>query len=685
MTEQSIITPERLRGLFEPRSIVLVGASDKLGWSVQLHKALLEGGFEGKIYYVSSKHSTAHGQPTLPRLSALKEPVDLAFIMTPTATITKTLLEMTQANIRNAVILTSGFSESGEEGRQRQQKLLELANANNIVLLGPNSLGFAIPHKKIPAVTSGFRLPLLKGAVALISQSGALTNIMQQYARENNIGFSALVCTGNEAMVSIADVLSFFLEDASTKVIALFIESIGNPEKFIRAARRAQELGKPVIAVKVGKTALTARVAQSHTGAMVGDDRVIDALFKQLGIIRVNSPEELIITANLLATTGPLKGNRLGIVSISGGACDLASDQVVELGITLPQFEENTKANIKKAIRTLSTVYNPLDVTGMALGNKDVFENVVEAVGNDPNLDINFCLNELPSLTLPENSSFLNSLQGIARGLNKSKSPAFLVNALHRPVYEEGQKILTSTSMPFLAGGLQQVLKALGKAIWWSEQRAYWSEEKESPQTELKRASTAGTWSEYQTRELLKDSGISVIPATLVCSTGQAVVAAQEIGFPVVLKIVSPDIWHKTEKAGVMLNLTGEEQVRKAFQELVKNRKDVRIEGVLVSPMRTRGVELLVGVTHDPQWGQVLAVGLGGIWVEALNDVSIRLLPVSKREIIEMLMELKGAVLFKGIHGTKPAALELVADTILELPLLCSFTEIDSKPWKLIR
>ncbi len=674
MTNIPIYSPERLRGLFEPRSIVLVGASEKSTWSWNFHHILHDGHFTGPVYYVNPRGGIVHGLPTYSRLADIGTPVDLALIIVPPPAVLSVLQDMADIGTRNAVLITAGFGELGAEGMRMQEELIAFAHAHDIAFLGPNCLGYINVAHNIPAMPSPFP-PVIEGAVAVISQSGALTSTLFNYAYLQHVGISALASTGNEAVLSVSELMDYFVEDEATKVIALFVEAIRNPEHFISAARRALGKGKPIVAFKIGRNERSAQVAQAHTGALVGDDRVIDALFRQLGIIRVNSIEELLITAGTLAQTGILPGNRLGFVALSGGSCDSAADYAEQCGIALPEFSEETKRGLRSLLPALGPAHNPLDTTGAVVNDQLLFERIVAQVGSDPNLDVLVCANSLPSEIQGEyiNAFSVKLLQHIVTGLRGASHPAFLLDFVSNDVAKHAREAVEQNQWPLLPGGVDRGLQALGKAMWWSErfrrtqaqQAAATQEALPAPEVS---GAAVGTWSESQVRLLLEQYGVPVVPAHLATSAEQVVGAARKVNFPVVLKVASPDIVHKSDIGGVWLNLQNEREVREAFQQIMQAvgnaNPAARLEGVLVSPMRSGGLELLVGIVRDPAWGQVMAVGLGGIWVEILKDTSLRVLPVSRAEVRAMLDELQGKALLHGARGSIPADLDRLVEVI---------------------
>lgn len=686
MARGIVYSTERLHTLFEPRSIALVGASDKSTWSLMIHVGLTQGGFDGKVYYINPRNPTVHGQPAVARLVDIGEPVDLCYIMVGTDAVLPVIQDMIAAGIHNAVVLTGGFAEQDEHGRELQEEITQLAAEHDLAIIGPNCMGYINIARHTEAMATLPERPLLSGPVALISQSGALGGMMLNYAHTQNVGLSMLISTGNEATISVTDALQYAVEDEATKVIAIFMETIREPERFMQVARQAFERGKPIVALKAGRSEVTARVALTHTGALTGDDRVIDALFRQLDIVRVNSTEELVLTANAFAKAGQLPGRRLGIVAISGGACDLAADLAEDAGIMLPIFTEQTKSDLRALLPVLGPANNPLDVTGAAMNNQDLMGNLLGVVTHDPQLDAVLCLMELLADETPQSRFMMNILAGIGQALDRSPIPAFLLQMSSNDVRRAGRNFLESNGIPFLSGGLRILIPAIGKLMDWTEQyRAAQALEHETPAEDVSaiRLETAavGSWSEYQARAFLEQHGVPVIPAALVTSVDQAAGAAQAMGWPVALKIASPDIVHKSDIGGVKLGLQTEEEVGSAFTQVMSSARAVtpapRIEGVLVSPMRSSGVELLVGVTHDASWGQVLAVGMGGIWVEVLKDTSLRVLPVTREDVRMMLSELQGAKLLQGARGSKPANMEALVEVIYRVAELAQSLKAD--------
>ncbi|RAQ97829.1 hypothetical protein A4R35_19975 [Thermogemmatispora tikiterensis] len=670
--------PHRLHSLLNPTSIAVVGASEKSSWSWTLHQVLHDGHFSGPVYYVNPQGGIIHGQPAYRRLAEIGSPVDLALLIVPARAVLSVLQEMDEAGVRNGVIVTSGFAELGAEGKALQEQLAAFAHTHDLALLGPNCLGYINVISGIPAMPSPYP-PVIKGKVALISQSGALSSTLFSYAYLQHIGLSALVSTGNEAVISITELMDYYVEDDATRVIALFLESVRSPERFRHIAQKALARGKPIVALKIGRSERTARIAQAHTGALIGDDRIYDALLRQLGIIRVSSIEDLLITAGTLAQTGPLPGKRLAFVALSGGACDLAADYSEQYGMELPEFTETTKQALHNLLPAQEAVHNPLDTTGVVVNQPQIFEQILQQVGADPGIDLLVCAQALPTEEQDEQTRAFSVklLQHIAAGLSSSPHPTFLLDFVSNDVSRPAREAAERYGWPLIPGGIERGLQALAKAICWSERQRLFAQQipaeppAQSQAPVVSPETAVGSWSEWQVRQLLEQHGIPLIPAYLVDSASAAVAAVQQIGLPVALKIASPDIPHKSDIGGVRLNLRSEQEVTAAFEEILSAVHSAapaaRIEGVLVSPMRSGGLELLVGIVHDSVWGQVLAVGLGGLWVEVLKDTSLRVLPVSREDIRLMLTELQGQALLMGARGTTAADLEQLVEVIYRL------------------
>lgn len=637
-----------LDSFFRPRSVVLVGASDKSAWSQLIHGNFAKMGYSGDIHLVNKRGAPAHGRDAVTSCTLLPGPADLAYIFVPTDAVAEAVADVAAAGIRNALILSSGYAETGDAGGAAQAALVASANAGGLRFIGPNSLGFvnytdAVPVTPIP-VAEGWQ----RGQVAIVSQSGATTQVIASFAQQQGIGLSYAIATGNEADIHTADVVAFLASDPATRVIALFAETIKDPAAFRAAAQAVRAAGKALVVLKVGRTELATKLAQAHTGSVTGDDRIFDAVCAQDGVIRVGSLEELVTTAGVLVHTGPIKGG-VGIVSISGGACEIIADAAEDHGLALPAFAPETVAALQAVIASYGATFNPLDVTGAAIRDPSMFETMLRIIADDPAIAFTACVYDVPRRL--EDYVDRNSLGRIGAGLSAGKTPGLLINQALMPITPPVQALIAELGIPAAAGGLDLVVRALAAA----QRLARGGRVKEAAEISDTGARPA---SEREALDYLEGKGVSTPPRVCAPTAGEAVAAWRTMGCPVVLKIASPAILHKSDIGGVRLDLNDEGAITAAFDEIMaaarKAHPDAPIEGCLVMAMRPKGTELFVGTARSA-WGPVIAVGLGGVWIEALADTSLRLLPIDEAEAEAMLGELRGSRLLDGYRG-QPAA-----------------------------
>jgi len=694
-TGGSLVSPARLAEFFAPRSIAVVGASDASGWARFVKAAAAATGFDGPLVPVHPRHRTVFGRPAVRSLRDLADPVDLAFVMVPDTAVESVLEDAAAAGVRGAIVLASGYRELGAEGDAQQERLAERAVALGITMLGPNCLGFINAHARAGPFALTVPRPLLPGPVGIALQSGALASVVLAFARARAIGVSTLATVGNEAMITATDVLEYLIADDRTRVICLFLEQIGDPVRFARAAEAANRAGKPVVALKAGSSMAGSQAALAHTGAIAGDDAVVDAAFRQLNVIRVTSLEELLSTGALLGYCGRPRGRRMGVLTSSGGACDIIADRAVHEGIEIPPFAPQTAAAIAAHLPPFAAARNPLDATGYFLANQRTsaltpVDHALDAAVHDPGLD--FVL--FSGVTVPDARPadpgaarlIEERVAWLGRRLASAPIPVMAVSSTCVDVTGYARDLFGSHGIHLL-GGIDLGVRAIGNALCWTEGRERASTVRmalpgryRGRGTGRARASgpdmAAGVWREVDARQLLADFGVPVVPGRLVTSADSAVAAARLLGYPTVLRIASAQITHKSDIGGVALGLPTAAQVRAAYRQLraagaqrlaPADGAAAVVDGVMVSPMRTGGVELLAGVRMDPAFGPVLAVGLGGIWVEVLSDVSLRLLPVDAAEVARMFGELRAAPLLRGTRGGIPADVGALAAIVARI------------------
>ncbi len=656
-----------LTKLFRPRSVALVGATEKSAWTGFIMQNLRDFAFDGYVAAVNRGGVDVMGLKGFRSCRDIGREIDVAFIFVPQAAVIEALEDAASAGIRNAAILTSGYAEIGEQGAKLQQQLLAKAHELGMNIWGPNSLGYnnvsaRAPVSSIPAV-----LPLLPPSIAIVSQSGATASELNEFAHSQNIGTSFVAATGNEAQLSLADVIDYLVDDPDTRAIAVFAESIRNPEAFARAAERCRQQRKPIVMLKIGRSQLAGEVAKAHTGSLAGDDKVFDAVCERLGVIRVHCVEDLIITAGLLAATGPLPAPGLGFISISGGACTLVADGAEACGTSVPAFPPETTDVLKTLIADFASSMNPLDVTGAAVRDPALLERLIPVAASAPGIGIIGVNIGIPivegAVSLPA------GLASIGRGVSAIGKPAIMVLTTVKTLTDVTRRAIAEYKLPHVVCGIDPMLRAVGKAAWWSQRLDSPSQPLHLPKDGDRGAQPIPALThERAVLDFLASHGVPVIPAKIIRSTAEA--QSLDLSGPLALKILSPDIAHKTEVGGVRLNVAAADAPR-AYEELLSavksHRPDARIDGVIASPMRHGGVELLVGVRRDPSWGPTITIGFGGVLVELLADVAIATLPVDRAHVRDLLGRLRGRKLLEGFRNSAATDLDRLADVIVSI------------------
>ncbi|HEY3259399.1 MAG TPA: acetate--CoA ligase family protein [Pseudonocardiaceae bacterium] len=644
--------PADLARLLSPRSIAIVGAREASPTSYGVIEALHRVGFAGPMFAVNRAAQPAHGLPTVATCAQIGEPVDAAVLLVPARAVAEVLEDVGAAGIGTAVVFSSGWAESGADGTAGQRALAERAQALGITLIGPNCLGFMNITARTGAWIASVPPNVTAGPVAIVSQSGGIGNALADLAAEYGTGLSHVVTTGNEAMLTTTDVVEYLVDEPETRSIAVFAEAIAEPDRFLSAAVRARELGKAIVILKAGSSELAARNAVSHTASLVGDDRVVDAALRQAAAIRVRSLEELVVTAAVTARAGVLRSPGVAVVSMSGGSVDVIADEAARLRLELPQFNESSVKDIRGVVPGFASVQNPLDLTGGSLG--DEFERVLKIVDRQDDFGVVAVLCNVPAYDSCKTATIEGLIDTVSRGLASITTPGFVLSQTVSHLNAVGRSSTNAAGVAALPG-IAIGSAALANLTIWSAKLRGPQVQRRPRLPEPRSHQPCGALSEWSARQLLEPAGVPFVPAVLAHSPAAAVAAAARFGEAVAVKLVSPDVAHKSDIGAVRLGVYGDVDVRRAFEEVIASAAahvaGVRVEGVQISPMRRRGVELLVGVSRDPQWGLVLAVGLGGVLVEVLEDVALRLLPVSAPEIDEMLGELRGAKVLDGARG----------------------------------
>ena len=652
----------RLEGLLAPRSVVLIGASEKNHFANLAMRAITRIGFDGDLHIVNRKGEPAYGRPATTSCAAIGKPIDAAYLCVPAEAILGAAEDAIAAGIRNLVVVASGFAEIGGAGVEMEARLKALCDAHGVRVLGPNCLGFRNNLAKVALGSIPWVDQEIQGSIGLVSVSGSVASMALQYGIQQGAGFSHSIATGNEMNVTMADLVDYLVDVPQVRAIALFIESIREPETFIAAAARAHAAKKPIVALKAGAAEVTAAIAAAHTGSVVGDDRVFNTLCDRMGIVRVPSVETLVNTAALLAATGQMEKPGTALISISGGMCEIASDLAEDVGVSFPQFSAETKAALAGAISGFGQTHNPLDLTGAAVRDEELWRSISAIVSKDAQIGLTLFNWDVPNLAEP---SMANTVRIIGETLGGAKSPMMLISNYARPINEHGRAWHALHGVDYTLPGLDHGMYAAGRLAWWSERIR---KPLDLPPPAPAAAVGSHPTSEREALAHLASFGVPVIPQHVAHDAREAAAHARAMGGPVVLKILSPDIAHKTEVGGVLLALEGDADVSAGYDRIMASvsakAPTAQIEGVLVSPMRQGGTELLIGVARDPAWGPVLAVGLGGVWVEVLKDTNLCLLPASPGEIRRAFEGLRAAKLLQGYRGAPPVDLDRLAEVV---------------------
>lgn len=664
-----------LVALLEPRAIAVVGASAEL---TKLNgrplKHLLDKGYPGRLYPINPKYTTVAGLRCWPSVADLPERVDLAIVVLPARDVVEAVRELGRAGVPFAVVFSSGFGETGDEGRQRERDLLAAAAAGGVRICGPNCLGFVNAFERVTATFSQYAEgPTPAGPVGFVTQSGAFGTAIAALARQRGIGLGYFVNTGNEADISFPEVMRHVIEDPRIRVGAGYVEGLRDGAGLVALAGRAMALGKPLVLTKVGRLGAGSRAAASHTGSLAGEDRVFDAVLRQHGAIRARNEEQMLDAVDVLASCELPAGSGLGIVTMSGGAGVLMADRAEELGLQVPVLAPHTRDALLAVIPDFASPQNPVDITAQFLARPALLTESVRIVLEDSQVHVGIVWLQLMHAAA-------DRIVGLFAQIRDTVSKPFVVVWVAAP--ESGLRQLRELGIAVLRGGEPAVDAVAGLVAYAGARRRRDAERASSvaqpaagpaPQP-LRLPQARGAVDTATAVALLRGAGVPVLPVCRAADAQAAADAAQALGWPVVLKIESPDILHKTEVDGVRLDLRNAEAVRAAFGELVaaaqEHRPSARLDGVIVQPMAPGGgVEMVVGLQDDPVFGLVVMVGLGGVLVEVLRDVAFRRCPVAPDEAHRMLDELRGVALLGPVRGRAAVDRAALAELIVAVSL----------------
>ena len=689
---------QSLSPLFKPASVAVIGASEVPGKAAERRtRSLIKGGYPGKIFLINPKRDTLFGRKAYPSILDIGEDVDLVMVVVAPKFIPQAVADSVKMHAKGIVIITAGLGETGEEGKKIEAGILRTATAGEAKIIGPNCSGLfsAAGDMNLLGVP-----PIKKGPLAVIAQSGNIIDSITHYAEMRGVGLSHIISAGNAIGVQFHEYIDYLGQDEATKVILMYMEGIKEGGEIVRVAREVSKR-KPIVILKVGRSKAGARAAASHTGSLAADDTVVDAAFRQAGIVRVTNVDEMFDVAISFANMPLPKGNRVAIVSEGGGDNSVAADNAEHFGLEVPVLPQATQERIRPFLLAGMPASNPIDYGGTAEENPDMINKVVEALMEDKTVDSVYV------------TGFFGGFKEIIAphvGELEEKTSQELVRLMR----QYGKPIAVHTSFAQAPFRSMEILSENGVLLTPSSERAaqclaYMAKfgtgreklalarplpavqaDAAAARTLIEGVKRVGRKNllETEARDLLSLYGIALPPATLAKTPDEAADAAKAVGFPVALKIVSPEIIHKSDAGGILLNLGDEQAVREGFAQVVANAGRVsspkKILGALVAPMARKGQECIIGMIRNPQFGAVLMFGLGGIFVEVLKDVSFRVIPPTDLDLEEMIHEIKGYPLLSGVRGQKPKDTGILKEVLQRVAQLAAdhpeIAEVDINP-----
>ncbi|MHC4842994.1 MAG: acetate--CoA ligase alpha subunit [Planctomycetota bacterium] len=676
-----------LEKFFDPKSVAIVGASrqeGKVGYEILKN---ISSSFQGDIYPINPKTETIEGLKCYPDLKSIGQAPELVIIVIPAKIVPQVMRECAQIGVKSVIIITAGFKEVGSEGRELEKQVTTIAKQAGIRVIGPNCLGIIAPGNKLNASFGG-DMPL-EGVVGYISQSGALLAAILDMANANSIGFSKLVSIGNKADVNELDIIKAFGDDDTTKVIAGYLESINDGNLFVRQAEGISHR-KPIILIKSGTSTAGAKAASSHTGSLAGGEVAYESAFARAGIIRSDSIKQQFDYARAFADQPLPAGPSVAVITNAGGPGILAADAIEEQGLTFAQLSDATMERLKEKLPPAANVHNPVDILGDALADR--YEQALDIVLDEEHVNSVMILLTPQAMTQP--TATAQAIVKVAK--QKTGKPIFCC-FLGAEKVKEGIEILRQGSIPYYdspASAVQTIKVMVDYVKWKSRPKRVvklFGVNRRKAENIIERHLRSETYDigETDSKAILEAYGFKTPEGAIANTAEQAVNIAQQIGYPVVLKIWSSEILHKSDVGGVRLGLKTEQQVKDAFDLMMyripQKCPDAKILGVLVEKMYKIGKEVILGMNRDPSFGPIIMFGMGGIMVEALKDVSFYLAPLTEDEAREMLANTKTYKLLKGFRGTEAVDLDAIAEGLQRLSQLVTefpqIQELDINPF----
>ncbi len=682
-----------LERFFNPRAIAIIGASQDLSTISGQPLRFLKGhGYEGKLYPVNPRYEEVAGLRCYPALSEIPDVPDLALILVNASRVAETLRQCGEKGVPYVIIFSSGFSEMGGKGVALQRELVAIAREYDIGVIGPNCQGMInVADQVYAGFGSVFNAHYSPGPVSMVSQSGGFGfSVMNLSSLEGGLPFRQMVTTGNEIGVSTIDFMNYYIRDPKTEIIVGYIEGLKDARRLIEVGEKALAAKKPILMWKVGNTEQGQKAAASHTANLGGAMTLYKAAFRQAGIIQVEDIQDVVDYGRGFRCGRLPEGNRLAIITISGGAGILMTDECIGRGMRVPPLSAETGAKLREFVPSFGSLLNPVDVTAAIFNDTTLINRTLQVIVDDPNVDCVAMINASLQGELAE--KIAHEIVSVA---SRTTKPIFIAWSAREAVAPEAYAALDAANIPHYRSPVRcgRALAALsGYAEALRRHAAARDEKPLELSVESARAALSGATAdvgEHAAKQLLASYGIAVTREELAASREDALAAARRIGYPVALKVQSPDIPHKTEAGAVKLGVASAAELPAAYDEVLANARaykpGARIDGVLVSEMAERGLEAILGAVNDPLFGPAVMFGLGGIFAEVLKDVSFRLAPLTPAEARRMIEEIKGYPVLAGARGRALADVDALAEALVRLSAAAvdlgeHFTELDLNP-----
>jgi acetyl coenzyme A synthetase (ADP forming)-like protein len=677
--------PRPLDPLFSPHSVAVVGASrDRASIGFSIVDNLITNRFEGAVYPVNPNARSIHSLRAYPSLRAIPDPVDLAVVVVPRQRVLAVVEEAIAKGVRGLVVISAGFAEVGEEGREREARLRDLVRQAGVRMIGPNCMGIINTDPAISLNATFAPVPAERGGIGFVSQSGALGVAILNVARALGIGLTQFVSMGNKADVSGNDLLEHWEDDPDTQVICMYLESFGNPRRFTEIAKRVSRR-KPILIVKSGRTAAGARAASSHTGALAGADVTVSAFLERCGVLRADTIEELFDVARALARCPLPAGPRVAILTNAGGPAIMATDACVNLGLEIATLTDETRAALSGFLPSEASVLNPVDM--IASADAESYRRGLATLLRDPQVDMVLVVNVTPLVSDPRD--ILEAVGEAARGGAKPVLAVMMAEEEFYAAVKDRRELPPVYRFPESAA---RALLMLHRYAAWrrrplDEARPSFAVDDAAVDARLERAGADGYLSPADTFGVLAAYGIPLARWQMTSGVDEAAAAAREIGYPVAVKAVASGLVHKSELGAVAIGLEDEGELRAALAGMAPRLEEagLRSQGFLVQEMAEDGHETIFGISSDPRFGPLLMFGLGGKYVEVFHDVRFGVTPLLPSEALEMVRSIAGFKLLAGVRGEPPADLDVLVEVLLRLSLLAErhpeIVELDLNPF----